>query len=244
MVNSDAAVNLATHFNSSGGVLTGGGPVNAVAGVATFASLSLDKPGPYTLRASSVAASNTPDSDQFMVSDTLSTCSGTGCSFTVNQDTNTYTTTPKKGANGATYVNTVNLPGLNVSCEAAYGYADSRQPNVVWYSYNDGNTNSAKTNVIVINKSIVQITANNGTSFYRVCYSSPVQFTDRNGQPAPIDSSANGPSTYFGTTWYTGLLPDCAKKNPVAPCVVSWTGDNAGNRVGTFLTPPGDPSYR
>ena len=245
VVNSSADVTLATQFNSSGGTLTGGGPVSAVAGVATFSAMSLNRPGPYTLRASSAAASNTPDTNQFMVSDTLATCSGTGCSFTVNQDANTYTLTPKKGISGATFVRTLNLPGLRISCDfAPYNYPDARQPNAVWYGYSDGSTNSLKTNVISIDKTVVQATPNNGTSFYRVCYSSPVPFTDRNGNPAPQDPWPDGPSVYFGTTWYTGLLPDCAKKNPVAPCVVSWTGDNAGDRIGTFLTPPGDPSYR
>jgi len=43
--------------------------------------------------------------------------------------------------------------------------------------------------------------------------------------------------------WYTGLLPDCAKKNPVPPCVVKWVGSGP-DRVGTFLTPPGDPGFR
>lgn len=245
-VNSDAPVTLNTSYNPAGGALSGGGPVNASAGVATFDALSINRAGPYKLRASAPsAASNTPDSGQFMVSDTVTTCSGAGCSFTLPEGQSSYTTTPKKGTSGATYVASLNLSGLRISCDfAPFNYPDSRQPNAVWYVYDDGNSSSVKTNVIVIDKVIVQETPENGASAYRVCYSSPDPFTDRTGQPAPADPWPNGPSVYFGQTWYTGLLPDCKGKNPVAPCVVSWTGDSAGNRVGTFLTPPGDPSYR
>ena len=252
-VNSTANVSLALSFNPASGTLTGGGATAAVAGTATFSSLSVNKPGPYQLRASSAAASNHPDSNQFMVSDTVDTCQGTGCSFTQNQANNTYTLKPNKGAAGAQFVSTLNLPGLKISCQFdPYNYSDARQPNAVWYTYDDGDTQSLKTNVIVIDKSVVQLTPENGASKYRVCYSSPVRFTDRNGNLAPedpwitADTDGNvGPSVYFGQTWYTGLLPDCGnKKVPPAPCVIGWTGDSAGNRVGTFVTPPGDPSYR
>lgn len=248
VVISGAAVTLSPAHNPAGGALVGGA-VNAINGVATFPALSLNRPGPYTLQASSPAASNTPVSEQFMVSDTIETCSGTGCSFPLAQGANTYTTTPKRGTSGATYVASINLPGLRISCDfAPFDYPDSRQPNSVWYVYDDGNTASVKTNVIVIDKTIVQETAENGASFYRVCYTSPVPFAARNGALAPVDPWPDGPNAYFGTTaetqWYTGLLPDCSGKNPVAPCVLSWTGTGAGNRVGTFLTPAGDPGYK
>lgn len=250
VVDSDATVTLAPEQNPAGGTLSGGS-ADAVAGTATFPALSLDRPGPYTLKASSPAAVNEPVSDLFMVSDTVETCSGPGCSFNVPQGPNSYTTTPDRGANGATFAASLNLPGLRISCDfAPFSYPDSRQPNAVWYVYDDGNTASGKTNVIVIDKAIVQATPENGASFYRVCYTSPIPFTSRTGDPAPPDPWTTpdggqvGPSVYFGTTWYTGLLPDCDKKRPVAPCVVSWTGDSGGNRLGTFLTPPGDPGYR
>ncbi len=245
VVASNAAVTLVTSYGPSSGTLSGGGPVNAVGGVATFPDLSLDRAGPYKLRASSPAASNQPDSNQFMVSDTIDTCTGAGCTFSLTPDSNSYSITPKKGAIGATFVASVNLSGLTISCAGApYNYPDSRQPNAIWYAYNDGTVGSVKTNVIVIDKAIVQLTSENGASFYRVCYTSPEGFKDRNGNQAPLDQSPSGPSAYFGTAWYTGLLPDCAKKNPAPPCVLSWTGDTGGNRIGTFLTPAGDPGYR
>ena len=242
-VDTDADVTLTLGLGSARGKLIGG-TAKAVAGVATFPDLSIDTPGLYTLKASSAADSDTPLSDGFMVADTIATCDGPGCSFTETTEPHTYTATPEQGSAGATWASSVNLPGVRISCDfAPFDYPDERQPNAIWYSYDDGDTRSPKTIVIVIDKAIVDKTPDNGTSDYRVCYSSPVPFTDRTGELAKPDPWDDGPSAYFGTTWFTGLLPDCDPNDPVAPCVLGWT-DDAGNRVGTFLAPPGDPSFR
>jgi hypothetical protein len=242
-VDTDADVILTLGLGSARGKLIGG-TAKAVAGVATFPDLSIDTPGLYTLKAGSAADSDTPLSDGFMVADTVATCDGPGCSFTETREPHTYTATPEQGSAGARWASSVNLPGVRISCDfAPFDYPDERQPNAIWYSYDDGDTRSPKTIVIVIDKAIVDQTTNNGTSDYRVCYSSPVPFTDRTGELAKPDPWDDGPSAYFGTTWFTGLLPDCDPNDPVAPCVLGWT-DDGGNRVGTFLAPPGDPSFR
>jgi hypothetical protein len=242
-VDTDADVILTLGLGSARGKLIGG-TAKAVAGVATFPDLSIDTPGLYTLKAGSAADSDTPLSDGFMVADTVATCDGPGCSFTETREPHTYTATPEQGSAGARWASSVNLPGVRISCDfAPFDYPDERQPNAIWYSYDDGDTRSPKTIVIVIDKAIVDQTTDNGTSDYRVCYSSPVLFTDRTGELAKPDPWDDGPSAYFGTTWFTGLLPDCDPNDPVAPCVLGWT-DDGGNRVGTFLAPPGDPSFR
>jgi len=242
-VDTDADVTLTLGIGSARGALIGGS-AKAVAGVATFPDLSIDTPGLYTLKASSAADSDTPLSDGFMVADTVATCDGPGCSFTETTEPHSYTATPEQGSAGARWASSVNLPGVRISCDfAPFDYPDERQPNAIWYSYDDGDTRSPKTIVVVIDKEIVDKTPDNGTSDYRVCYSSPVPFTDRTGEPAKPDPWDDGPSAYFGTTWFTGLLPDCDPNDPVAPCVLGWT-DDGGNRVGTFLAPPGDPSFR
>jgi hypothetical protein len=242
-VDTDADVTLTLGLGSARGKLIGG-TAKAVAGVATFPDLSIDTPGLYTLKATSPADTDTPLSDGFMVADTVATCDGPGCSFTETREPHTYTATPEQGSAGATWASSVNQPGVRISCDfAPFDYPDERQPNAVWYSYDDGDTRSPKTIVIVIDKAIVDKTTDNDTSDYRVCYSSPVPFTDRTGELAKPDPWDDGPSAYFGTTWFTGLLPDCDPDDPVAPCVLGWT-DDGGNRVGTFLAPPGDPSFR
>jgi len=243
-VDSDANVTLTLSYKPSGGALTGGGATAAVAGVATFSGLSIDAAGPYKLQASSPAASNTPNSNQFMVSDTVTECSGTGCNFQEQTPETTFKITPKNGTAGADFVATTNLSGIRISCQfAPFNYLDSRQPNTVWYTYDDGGT-STKTNVIVIDKAYVQITPENGASKYQVCYTSPVRFKDRTGNLAQPDPWPDGPSAFFGQTWYTGLLPDCSGSKPVAPCSLGFTGSGSGDRVGTFLTPAGDPGFR
>lgn len=243
IVDTDATVILTLRSNVADGKLSGG-EANAVAGVATFPDLVIETPGLFRLEASSPDAKDTPVSDPFMVADTASTCDGPDCTFTETRDAQSYTTTPVQGSQGADWATSINLPGMRVSCEfAPFDYPDSRQPNAVWYSYDDGDTRSAKMIQIVIDKAIVDQTPNNDPSEYRVCYSSPTPFIDRTGELAQPDPWADGPSAYFGTTWFTGLLPDCDLGDPVAPCVLKWT-DDGGNRVGTFLAPPGDPSYR
>ena len=252
VVRTNAQVTLSRSYYPSGGTLSGGGPVNAVNGVATFSSLSLSIAGAYRLRAASAAATNTPITSLFMVADVVEACANSGCTFSQTQGQNSYIVDPATGTAGATFVSALNIAGLKISCDfSPFNYPDSRQPNSAWFVYDDGTAGSAKTVKIRINKQIVQQTSENGASFYRVCYSSPDRFTDRNGNLAPVDPWTTpdgdgkvGPSVYFGATWYTGLLPDCADVANVAPCVVSWSGTQGGDRLGVFITPPGDPGYR
>ena len=64
-------------------------------------------------------------------------------------------------------------------------------------------------------------------SKYDVCYTSNLPF-----------------KTKSGTTATTGLLPTCANKSPVAPCVVSRATDKQKNLVIVVSSPPGDPAAR
>lgn len=242
-VDTDADVTLNLDLGSTRGNITGG-TAKAVGGIATFPDLSIDTPGLYTLKASSSADKDTPLSNGFMVADTVATCDGPDCSFTETKGGHTYTATPEQGSVGARWASSVDLPGVRISAAfPPFDYPDERQPNTTWYSYDDGDARSAKTIVIVVDKATVDLTQNNDPADYRVCYSSPVPFRDRTGDFAKEDPWADGPSSYFGTTWFTGLLPDCDPHDPVAPCVLKWT-DDGGNRVATVLTPPGDPFIR
>lgn len=76
----DASNNAATNFtgpvrltlgNANGATLSGGGPVNAVAGVATFSNLRVNKAGSgYTLRAALGAAAPVAESNAFAIAST------------------------------------------------------------------------------------------------------------------------------------------------------------------------------
>ena len=158
-VDTDADVTLTLGLGSARGKLIGG-TAKAVAGVATFPDLSIDTPGLYTLKAGSATDSDTPLSDGFMVADTVATCDGPGCSFRETREPHTYTATPEQGSAGARWASSVNLPGVRISCDfAPFDYPDERQPNTIWYSYDDGDTRSPKTIVIVIDKAIVDTDA-------------------------------------------------------------------------------------
>ena len=225
--------------------------IAAVSGLATFPIYAATN-GFYRLQASSSAASNTPNSDPFSISDSIQTCSTSDCIFELQSGGSSSTTTPKKVTDGAVFVASLNP--FPVTCDfAPYSYPDDRQPLGVWFKYNGDGT---KTIQIFIPKSIVQVTSNNGSSFYRVCFSSPSPFKDIFGNLAPVDATFGGPNAFFGidttgalpTTvgvWHTGLLPDCGNAKPApAPCVVGWTGTSPGDRIGTFIAPAGDPAYR
>src|SRR4029078_11436482 len=126
VVDSNANVSLALSYHPSGGTLTGGAAKAAVAGVSPFSGISIDAAGPYKLQASSPAASNTPNSNQFMVSDTVTECSGTGCNFQEQTTATTFKITPKKGTQGADFVATTILSGIRISCDfAPFRYPDN-----------------------------------------------------------------------------------------------------------------------
>jgi hypothetical protein len=242
VVNVTAQVTLSLSWNKGGGSLSGA-TANASKGVAVFSNLRINADGTYRLRASSLKAANHPDSNQFLVADQVTTCSGGNCAFSLAQGQNSYTVDPTTGTTGANYASSLSISGLKVSCDFdPYFYPDNRQPNTVFFDYQGSGT---KVVTIVIDKTIVQETAENGASKYRVCFSRPGEtFTDINGNDAPQDPwGAAGPSGYFGGTWYTGLLPDCQNPNPQPPCVLSWNASN-GDRIGKFLAPAGDPTYR
>jgi hypothetical protein len=243
VVNTNAEVTITLGSNPAGATLTGGGATKASKGVATFSNLRINLDGVYRLRAASSAASSATLSNLFVVADQVTTCSGVNCSFSLSSGGNSYLTDPATGTKGASYIASLNLGGLKVSCDFdPYNYPDSRQPNAVFFDYQDGGVNSVKTVQILIGKRTVQETAENGAAHYRVCFSAPFEFTDIDGNDAPEDPWPNGPSAYFGGTWYTGLLPDC-DSTPDPPCVLSWRG-SGGDRIGTFVAPGGDPVYR
>lgn len=234
-----------------------GGPLSATlggiasqatdaSGVASFSDLSVNTSAPnYRLRASS-AVTPDKDSDPFNVVDSIQPCTSSSCTIAPLTDAsnNSYLTQPKQNGTAGSYVSaSLNPLGLVISCSGtAYGdYADNAT-GTVWFNYNGA---GAKVNTLRIDKAIVQQDSNNGRSFYQICYASPTQFTARGGQPAAVDTTTNGPSAYFGTTWYMGLLPDCPK-NPgaLAACVLKRNAEGSGNAIITFQTPSGDPGYR
>jgi hypothetical protein len=84
----------------------------------------------------------------------------------------------------------------------------------------------AKTSLVTLFAQFVTKSA----SKYDACY--------RSSPDAPFTPKGGGQQVT------QGLLPNCAPKNPVAPCVVSRATDKSKNVILTVLSPPGDPGLK
>jgi Domain of unknown function DUF11 len=86
---------------------------------------------------------------------------------------------------------------------------------------------------IRINKSLVKSSGHPGASSWQICYASTTPFK------AVPDTSQQNVTIGGNSGYFTGLLPDCTKKQG-APCVQSRTKNKAGDVLVTFLA-LGDP---
>jgi len=176
---STAPVSLSILTNPGGGTLTAS-PTNAVGGVATFPSLSIDRTGlRYTLGATTTEAGIDPGaSDPFDVVDVGKTCPSGPCqSGNVTSGSTTAAETASAGAVGDQLTLALSVEALDCP-----GYAELSA--VVTFDVTGERT---KTITITIPK-----TAGVSASARQVCFSSPTPFVDRSG-----------------ATVNTGLLPDC-----------------------------------
>lgn len=258
-------------LSGGSGPLGGTSSAPTTDGTATFTGLTVGSEGTsYALVASS-ANSSSDTSNTFAVVSILQPCDPNKSTCTVdfapsNGDSRSSITAYNPTA-GSYYAGGTNPAGLTISCAfSPFDYADDYDPNTTVYTYTGP---GSKTVVLTIDKSWVQQTPNNGTSFYQVCYAAPTTFDTRivtgydsagaydgvgtyavpilastdPAHPNAANNAGNNATDLFGTTWYVGTLPACADVGNVAPCLQSKAG-TGGNRVLTFITPPGDPGYK
>src|SRR5205814_1571117 len=198
------AIGLALEPASNGGTLSGGDPVNAVNGIATFANLSINKAGTgYTLRAtappltdatSSAFAVRAPPSGSLRVTTSTSGDNLDTDGYTVTVDGTTSQSIGNNSSGGVTFSglsvsnHTVELTGVANNCTVT-------APNPRTVAVTDGAT--AVTAFVVtctaLTGSITVTTATTGSSL-----PSSYTVTVDGGQSRSI--SANG-----GTTTYSGL---------------------------------------
>src|SRR5438876_1204327 len=198
------AIGLALEPASNGGTLSGGDPVNAVNGIATFANLSINKAGTgYTLRAtappltdatSSAFAVTAPPSGSLRVTTSTSGDNLDTDGYTVTVDGTTSQSIGNNSSTGVTFSglsvasHTVELTGVANNCTVT-------APNPRTVAVTDGAT--AVTAFVVtctaLTGSITVTTATTGSS-----QPSTYTVTVDGGQSRTI--SANG-----GTTTYSGL---------------------------------------
>jgi hypothetical protein len=228
---STASITVALGPSTGSGTLHGTLTVSASAGVASFANLSIDGPGTYTLRATSgglTAATSSP----FRVDQVAIACiEDVTCSASIANGSTTFdVTAPGNAGTDAGFLLLDNGVGVAIDCA---GYTElTATPTVI-----EG-PDRAKTVTATIDKRVMNAQPNNGASFLQMCFGAPYTFATRPGSTLKgVDTDGNGINDFF-----YGLLPDCGP----APCVSSRKKTNAGDGVITTQTPGGtqDPAYR
>jgi hypothetical protein len=228
---STASITVALGPSTGTGTLHGTLTVSASAGVASFASLSIDAPGTYTLRATSGGLS-AATSGTFRVDQVATACiEDVTCSASIANGSTTFdVTAPGNAGADAGFLVLDNGVGVAIDCA---GYTElTATPTVI-----EG-PDRAKTVRSTIDKRVMNAQPNNGASFLQMCFGAPYQFATRPGTPLTgVDTDGNGINDFF-----YGLLPDCG----APPCVSSRNKTNAGDGVITTQAPGGtqDPAYR
>jgi hypothetical protein len=173
-------VSLSIGTNPGGGTLSAT-PTSSVGGIATFASLSIDRTGlDYTLAATTTAASIDPgQSTPFDIVDVGKNCPAGPCaSGNVTKGTTTASLLASAGAAGDQLTLVLSVEPLDCT-----GYTEVSA--VATFE-----TTGTRTKTVTI--TIPKAVGGNANS-RQVCFSAPTPFTDR-----------------FGALVTTGLLPDCS----------------------------------
>lgn len=209
----------------AGAVLSGGGPVNAVGGIATFTTPSISVHGVYELLASSSAVGvASVTSGPFNIWDSAGGC-GVGQSCEGSSTIKNVMSSVVQGQSGSGGFLTLSLGENMLSCGDSFNHA----PSTTTVSQVGYQSAQPKTVTLTVFKSELMTYKNSGLSFWAVCYGSNVDFTSASGTPAPL---VNG--------LYTALLPECSSTQP-APCVQSISKNPANDIVEVVSVPPGDP---
>lgn len=163
------------------------------------------------------------ESASFNIVDDAEICLATsGCSATAGEGGKTKATVAASATNGQAgdlVILSINDPTLSLDCA---GYTETSDLIAFDVTTSDGTTASGRSKTLTMTLAAADVTKS--ASKYEVCWFSPIAF-----------------KTKSGTTANTGLLPTCASRNPVAPCVVSKALDKSKNLVIVVSAPPGDP---
>lgn len=206
------------------GLLATGGTVAAVAGAATFSTLTFSDFGVTDTLTASASGFAPVTTDPFDIVQSLVPCdAGKTCSSGTLGDSGGTTLVSITANSGpaadhlATTLKGANAPGLFPGCDAS---GEPPLGAVATFTV----TTRSKTVTMTLPKLYVNQIPNNGTPFMDICLDVPLghEFVDK-----------------FGHLTTTGLLPDCS--TVIVVSCVSVRKKNAGNEVITFKLPPGDP---
>jgi hypothetical protein len=212
----------------------------AVAGLATFSNLSINRSGEYNLRATA-SGFESAVSEEFKIIDVVEPCTASSCTATL-AGTNTATTVTGTGGSGTGFV----LLSLNLGREpVCAGYT----PAAADYYEFETTVRRDKTVTAKFSKAAMQAFGKPARKL-QICFAAPIKFPakDRPAQPFDYDGDPSN-----GAEGFVGLLPDC-KYKPKTPCILKREGihDDDHHRGGSgrgaivkFLVPSiwGDPRY-
>ncbi|MDX6677703.1 MAG: hypothetical protein QOE31_1755 [Solirubrobacteraceae bacterium] len=220
----------------AGAVLGGTTTATPSGGVALFATLSVSKPGTYTLIASSAGISTT--SAPFVADQGLTVCAdGVFCNALAITTGSVPGSDPPVAYSNIVTVDAPENPDvagdgglLRVSYDvgpdiACAGYTNASPDREVF-----SGPNRAKTVHSSISGALLAAQGRSADSL-RTCILTPYPFS----LAAPV-----GDVTGDGDPDYLGVLPDCADVAGVAPCQVSVIVDEGSNAVVEYVLPPSD----
>lgn len=228
------SVTLALGDDLSGGTAVLGGTTTAVisGGSASLAPTISRSASGYSLLATATPTAGTAsvgtstaavESASFNIVDDASICGATSaCSATAGESGKTKATVAASSTNGQEgdlVILSINDPTLSLDCA---GYVETSDLIVFDVTASDGTTASGRSKTLTMTLAAENVTKS--ASKYEVCWFSPIDFKTKSGAQAT-----------------TGLLPTCANRNPVPPCIVSKGLDRTKDLVIVVSAPPGDP---
>jgi hypothetical protein len=233
ITSSTAPISTAINSGTAGATLTGDNnqsvtvTKNAVAGVASFSSLEIDKHGGYTLVASSTGYTSAISTSAeaggvFTIWDSVQACAANKSCTTTLGDPKTFQTQFSGTSSSGGFL-LLTLGQDTLSCGDNFNHA----PVVTTATTYNFTATGNKQIVGLISKAVDQLQPNNGVSFYRVCFESDdMTFVYPGGIVRPM-----------GTPY---LLPNCKDVLTTPPCVASITKTNAGAVKETITLPKDD----
>lgn len=205
----------------------------AVAGLASFSNLAIDRSGNYNLRATTAASGGFEPavSERFQVIDVVEPCTGSSCTATLAGAESTSTVTGTGGSGTGVVLLSLNL-GREPVCA---GYAPAASD---WYEF-EITVPRDKTVKAAFGKAAVK--AIGGVSKLQICFAAPTSFPAKGGAAQPFDYDGDPGN---GAEGFVGLLPNCGYKSKT-PCILKRECAWGGGAVVKFFVPAawGDPRY-
>lgn len=195
----------------------------AIAGLATFTSLSIATSDNYTLHATTIAAGfSAGDSAPFQIVGVVEDCTSTTCRAQLDRVTLSGT-----GVAGSGFV----LLSQNLGADPVCAGYDP--PTSDWYEFQVTGVDASKTADVFYDKNAVKKVG--GKNALEICFAAPQDFAAKGGTQ-PFDYNGDG-----SVEGHVGLLPDCG--STPTPCILERAPASGGAAIVRVFVPAswGDP---